>query len=202
MEGFQPTATDCLKNFKRAQRLQDKTFVEFASWKTAIFDYYCNLRSVKDFNSLKELIISDKLYETLDAEIKSHIGIKQGEEWFKPQVLGREWDLFYSTQWKALAEVKHLWAEIWKTKDLILVKNILKEQFKYKESLDNHVNYSNKSEQTWYVCIDASYLTWNCPEHVERNKIMKIKVKNIVKGIKIVSGIKSMSYKSVRNELE
>lgn len=102
---FQLTAIDCLKVFKKAQRLEEESFVQFPSQTTAFFYHYCNLRSVKDFFFLKKLTIFDKLYKILDAKTKSHTGIKQGKRWFKPHDLKQECDLFYSTSEKCLAEV-------------------------------------------------------------------------------------------------
>lgn len=49
--------------------------MQFASWVAAIFYYYCNPRWVKRFRFTEGLIVSDKLYETLNAETKYHIDI-------------------------------------------------------------------------------------------------------------------------------
>ncbi|GFV06556.1 integrase catalytic domain-containing protein [Trichonephila clavipes] len=68
--------------------------------KCEFYNYYCQLREVNDFKSACELIISDKIIETLDRELNAHIGIKQGEMWFKPQELAREWDIFISSKGK------------------------------------------------------------------------------------------------------
>ncbi|GFW38932.1 integrase catalytic domain-containing protein [Trichonephila clavipes] len=66
----------------------------FASRLSATFDYYCQLRKVKEFRSLCDLIISDKIFETLDRDTMNHIATKQGETYFKPQQLGRECDVY------------------------------------------------------------------------------------------------------------
>ncbi|GFW01731.1 integrase catalytic domain-containing protein [Trichonephila clavipes] len=100
LKEFQPTTYECLNQFKKAQKLPSDIYVQFASRLSANFNYYCQLREANDFKSVCELIISDKIIETLDLELNAHIGIKQGEMWFKPQELARECDIFISSKGK------------------------------------------------------------------------------------------------------
>ncbi|GFV17540.1 DUF1758 domain-containing protein [Trichonephila clavipes] len=93
---FQPTPQECLSNFKMARKLPSENYVQFASRLGATFDYYCQLRKVNEFRSLCDLIISDKIFETLDRDTMNHIATKQGETYFKPQQLGRECDVYLS----------------------------------------------------------------------------------------------------------
>ncbi|GFS93594.1 integrase catalytic domain-containing protein [Trichonephila clavipes] len=86
---FEPTPQECLGNFKKARKLPSENYVQFASRLSATFDYYCQLRKVNEFRSLCDLIISDKIFETLDRDTMTHIATKQGETYFKPQQLGR-----------------------------------------------------------------------------------------------------------------
>ncbi|GFV75186.1 integrase catalytic domain-containing protein [Trichonephila clavipes] len=67
---------------------------------SATFDYYCQLRKVNEFRSLRDLIISDKIFETLDKDTMNHIATKQRETYFKPQQLGRECDVYLSARGK------------------------------------------------------------------------------------------------------
>ncbi|GFT95546.1 uncharacterized protein TNCV_1300551 [Trichonephila clavipes] len=46
--------------------------------------YYCKLRGANDFESVNQLIVADKMFEMLDSETATHIGVLQGEEWYKP----------------------------------------------------------------------------------------------------------------------
>jgi hypothetical protein len=101
---FEPTPQECLNNFKKAQKSPSESYVQFASRLSASFDYYCQLRKVKDFQSLCELIVSDRIFETLDRELMTHIGVKQGETYFKPQQLGRECDIYLSSKGKCKSE--------------------------------------------------------------------------------------------------
>ncbi|GFU61590.1 integrase catalytic domain-containing protein [Trichonephila clavipes] len=90
LKEFQPTPYECLNQFKKAQKLPSESYVQFASRLSANFNYYCQLREVNDFKSVWELVISNKIIETLDRELNTHICIKQGEMWFKPQDLARD----------------------------------------------------------------------------------------------------------------
>ncbi|GFW56455.1 transposon Tf2-6 polyprotein [Trichonephila clavipes] len=97
---FEPTPQECLSNFKKARKLPSENYVQFASRLSATFDYYCQLRKVNEFRSLCDLIISDKIFETLNRDRMNHIATKQGETYFKPQQLGRECDVYLSARGK------------------------------------------------------------------------------------------------------
>ncbi|GFX23556.1 DUF1758 domain-containing protein [Trichonephila clavipes] len=60
--------------------------------------YYCSLRKVNSFESLCDLIISDKLFETLNKETATHIGIREAEDWFRPIDLAKECDIYISSR--------------------------------------------------------------------------------------------------------
>nr|XP_042908182.1 uncharacterized protein LOC122271326 [Parasteatoda tepidariorum] len=100
---FEPTAQAVLENFRRASR-ENETHIQFASRLTTSFDYYLNLRGVKDFETLKQLIVSDKLFRTLDRDTASHINVRQGEKWFKPLELAKECDLYFTSRGKIITE--------------------------------------------------------------------------------------------------
>ncbi|GFX80515.1 hypothetical protein TNCV_5115161 [Trichonephila clavipes] len=104
---FEPTPLICLQNFQKAKRMPNETHVQLASRLLMNWDQYCNLRNVNDFNSLKELIVSDKLYETLDNETAVHINIKQEQNWFKPIQMGKKCDMFYACKGKSFSEFTH-----------------------------------------------------------------------------------------------
>ncbi|GFX78532.1 DUF1758 domain-containing protein [Trichonephila clavipes] len=96
---FEPTAQAVLKNFRNACR-ENETHVQFASRLTTNFDYYLKLRKVTDFDTLKELIILDKMFQTLDRETAAHINIRQSGDWFRPLQLGKECDLYFTSSAK------------------------------------------------------------------------------------------------------
>ncbi|GFX93169.1 integrase catalytic domain-containing protein [Trichonephila clavipes] len=100
LRDIEPTTQECLSNFKNARKLPSENYDQFASRLSATFDYYCQLRKANEFRSLCDLIISDKIFETLDRDTMNHIATKQGETYFKPQQLGRECDVYLSARGK------------------------------------------------------------------------------------------------------
>ncbi|GFT73775.1 CCHC-type domain-containing protein [Trichonephila clavipes] len=66
--------------------------------------YYCKLREANDFESVNQLIVADKMFEMLDSETATHIGVLQGEEWYKPRDLGKQRDIFYASKGKSYDE--------------------------------------------------------------------------------------------------
>jgi hypothetical protein len=104
LKEFQPTPQECLNSFRNAQKSPNENFVQYASRLNANFEYYCQLREVKDLKSLSELIVSDKLFCELERDLKTHIAVKQGETWFRPQELGRECDIYLSSKGKTQPE--------------------------------------------------------------------------------------------------
>ncbi|GFX18554.1 uncharacterized protein TNCV_3371271 [Trichonephila clavipes] len=63
--------------------------------------YYCKLRGANDFESVNQLIVADKMFEMLDSETATHIGVLQGEEWYKPRDLDKQCDIFYASKGKS-----------------------------------------------------------------------------------------------------
>ncbi|GFU34988.1 integrase catalytic domain-containing protein [Trichonephila clavipes] len=95
---FQLTPRECLNSFKNAVKSSGETYIQFAARLTANFQYYCSLRKVNSFESLCDLIISDKLFETLNKEFATHIGIREAEDWFRPIDLAKECDIYISSR--------------------------------------------------------------------------------------------------------
>ncbi|GFV30470.1 hypothetical protein TNCV_968571 [Trichonephila clavipes] len=56
------------------------------------------IKKVNSFESLCDLIISDKLYETLNKETATHFGIREAEDWFRPIDLAKECDIYISSR--------------------------------------------------------------------------------------------------------
>ncbi|GFU67827.1 integrase catalytic domain-containing protein [Trichonephila clavipes] len=95
---FQLTPRECLNSFKNAVKSSGETYIQFAARSTANFQYCCSLRKVNSFESLCDLIISDKLFETLSKETATHIGIREAEDWFRPIDLAKECDIYISSK--------------------------------------------------------------------------------------------------------
>ncbi|GFT71756.1 retrovirus-related Pol polyprotein from transposon 17.6 [Trichonephila clavipes] len=95
---FQVTPRECLNSFKNAVKSSGETYIQCAARLTANFQYYCSLRKVNSFESLCDLLISDKLFETLNKETATHIGIREAEDWFRPIDLAKECDIYISSR--------------------------------------------------------------------------------------------------------
>ncbi|GFX36816.1 integrase catalytic domain-containing protein [Trichonephila clavipes] len=104
LQEFEPTPQSCLENFKKATRQNCESHVQFASRLTTNSEYYLKLRDVSNFEVLKQLIVSDKIFSTLDKETASHISVRQADKCFDTLTLGKEIDLFYSSRGKPLSE--------------------------------------------------------------------------------------------------
>ncbi|GFU67225.1 integrase catalytic domain-containing protein [Trichonephila clavipes] len=83
---------------ERAHNVLLRDIHQFAARLTANFQYYCSLRKVNSFESLCDLLISDKLFETLNKETATHIGIREAEDWFRPIDLAKECDIYISSR--------------------------------------------------------------------------------------------------------
>ncbi|GBL91358.1 hypothetical protein AVEN_203505-1 [Araneus ventricosus] len=74
--------------------------------------YYCKSRGVKDFESVNQLIVADKIFQTLDSETAVHIGVLQGKDWFRPRDLGQRCDIFYTAKGKSYdGSVRAKWCD-------------------------------------------------------------------------------------------
>ncbi|GFV18791.1 hypothetical protein TNCV_4756781 [Trichonephila clavipes] len=104
LKEYEPSPKICLENFRKAKRNSDETFSQFASHLTSMWLYYCKLRDANDFESFNQLIVADKMFEILDSETATHIGVLQGEGWYKPRDLGKQCDIFYASKGKSYNE--------------------------------------------------------------------------------------------------
>ncbi|GFV91459.1 retrovirus-related Pol polyprotein from transposon opus [Trichonephila clavipes] len=104
LKEYEPSPKICLENFRKAKRNSDETFSQFATRLTSMWLYYCKLRGANDFESVNQLIVADKMFEMLDSETATHIGVLQGEEWYKPRNLGKQCDIFYASKGKSYDE--------------------------------------------------------------------------------------------------
>lgn len=72
-----------------AFRQTNESHMQCAARLTTAWEYYLKNRKIKTFDELLQLIISDKLFSTLDHETSMHIGIKQGEGWMPPTEMAK-----------------------------------------------------------------------------------------------------------------
>ncbi|GFW96666.1 integrase catalytic domain-containing protein [Trichonephila clavipes] len=152
---FQLTPRECLNSFKNAVKSSGETYIQFAARLTANFQYYCSLRKVNSFESLCDLIISDKVYETLNKETATHIGIREAEDWFRPIDLAKECDIYISSRSGSRKEIPITYGY---TQDPFKNKS---QNFKTKIK-ENYPQYHERENKNCYICGDSSHCARDC----------------------------------------
>ncbi|GFU86249.1 integrase catalytic domain-containing protein [Trichonephila clavipes] len=147
---FQLTPRECLNSFKNAVKSSGETYIQFAARLTANFQYYCSLRKVNSFESLCDLIISDKLFETLNKETATHIGIREAEDWFRPIDLAKECDIYISSRSGSHKEIPITYGY---TQDPFKNRS---QNFKPKIK-ENYPQYLERENKNCYICGDSSH---------------------------------------------
>ncbi|GFV42092.1 DUF1758 domain-containing protein [Trichonephila clavipes] len=122
---------------------------------TANFQYYCSLRKVNSFESLCDLIISDKLFETLNKETATYIGIREAEDWFRPNDLAKECDIYISSKNGSRKEIPIACGYTegpFKNRSRNF-KPVIKE---------NSPQYLERENNNCYICGDSSHYARDC----------------------------------------
>ncbi|KAF8793951.1 hypothetical protein HNY73_001980 [Argiope bruennichi] len=154
---FQPSAKECWDNFQAAKRFKGENHVQFVSRLKANLEYYLELRKVKDFATLCELIVTDKLTSTLDKDTSEHILIKQGSDWLKPLMLAKEIDIYFRARNKSL-----FWEESRYTHDYSS-----RPRVNNSRQNNDHVHGGNIDRKTCFKCNSTSHLIKFCPQNVD-----------------------------------
>ncbi|GFT09717.1 integrase catalytic domain-containing protein [Trichonephila clavipes] len=152
---FQLTLRECLNSFKNAVKSSGETYIQFAARLTANFQYYCSLRKVNSFESLCDLIISDKLFETLNKETATHIGIREAEDWFRPIDLAKECDIYISSRGGSRKETPITYGY---TQDPFKNRS---QNFKPKIK-ENYPQYLERENKNCFICGDSSHCARDC----------------------------------------
>ncbi|GFS93192.1 transposon Ty3-G Gag-Pol polyprotein [Trichonephila clavipes] len=152
---FQVTPRECLNSFKNAVKSSGETYIQFAARLTANFQYYCSLRKVNSFESLCDLIISDKLFETLNKETATHIGIREAEDWFRPIDLAKECDIYISSRSGSHKEIPITYGY---TQDPFKNRS---QNFKPKIK-ENYPQYLERENKNGFICGDSSHCARDC----------------------------------------
>ncbi|GFW02921.1 retrovirus-related Pol polyprotein from transposon 412 [Trichonephila clavipes] len=117
--------------------------------------YYCSLRKVNSFESLCDLIISDKLFETLNKETATHIGIREAEDWFRPIDLAKECDIYISSRSGSRKEIPITYGY---TQDPFKNRS---QNFKPKIK-ENYPQYLERENKNCFICGDSSHYARDC----------------------------------------
>ncbi|GFW57785.1 retrovirus-related Pol polyprotein from transposon 412 [Trichonephila clavipes] len=135
--------------------IKSETYIQFAARSTANFQYYCSLRKVNSFESLCDLIISDKLFETLNKETATHIGIREAEDWFRPIDLAKECDIYISSRSGSHKEIPITYGY---TQDPFKNRS---QNFKTKIK-ENYPQYLERENKNCFICGDSSHYARDC----------------------------------------
>ncbi|GFU75699.1 retrovirus-related Pol polyprotein from transposon opus [Trichonephila clavipes] len=152
---FQLTPRECLNSFKNAVKSSGETYYQFAARLTANFQYYCSLRKVYSFESLCDLIISDKLFETLNKKTATHIGIREAEDWFRPIDLAKECDIYISSRSGSHKETPISYG--YTKTPLKIDHKTLKTKIK-----ENYPQYLDRENKNCFICGDSSHYARDC----------------------------------------
>ncbi|GFW39089.1 transposon Tf2-9 polyprotein [Trichonephila clavipes] len=112
-------------------------------------------KKVNSFESLCDLIISDKLFETLNKETATHIGIREAEDWFRPIDLAKECDIYISSKNGSHKETPITYGY---TQDPFKNKS---QNFKTKIK-ENYPQYLERENKNCFICGDSSHYARDC----------------------------------------
>ncbi|GFT47498.1 transposon Tf2-6 polyprotein [Trichonephila clavipes] len=137
------------------------------------------LLKVNSFESLCDLLISDKLFETLNKETATHIGIREAEDWFRPIDLAKECDIYISSRSGSRKETP-------------IACGYTEDPFKnrprnYKPEIkDSYPQNLERQNKICYICGDSSHYARDCEKrfkpkesHIHNRKnVNSLKVKS------------------------
>ena len=117
-EDYEEVKKQVLREFKmtpRAYRMQflesakeaTESWMQYASRLETIFSYYMEGRSVETIEKLTQLIVSDRMKDTMPYKLKEYILTKEGEEWLEPRVLAEAADVYVSNVGEQFVNFKH-----------------------------------------------------------------------------------------------
>ncbi|GFU87513.1 DUF1758 domain-containing protein [Trichonephila clavipes] len=112
-------------------------------------------QKVNSFESLCDLIISDKLFETLNKETATHIGIREAEDWFRPIDLAKECDIYISSRSGSHKEIPITYGY---TQDPFKNRS---QNFKPKIK-ENYPQYLERENKNCFICGDSSHCARDC----------------------------------------
>ncbi|GFT16771.1 retrovirus-related Pol polyprotein from transposon opus [Trichonephila clavipes] len=152
---FQVTPRECLNSFKNAVKSSGETHPICCKIDGKLPIYYCSLRKVNSFESLCDLLISDKLFETLNKETATHIGIREAEDWFRPIDLAKECGIYISSRSESRKETP-------------IACGYTEDPFKnrprnYKPKIKNsYLQNLERQNKNCYICGDSSHYARDC----------------------------------------
>ena len=168
-ENYEEVKKQVLREFKmtpQAYRMQfmesmkeaTESWMQYASRLKTILSYYMEGRSVVTIEKMTQLIVSDRMKDTMPYKLKEYILSKEGEEWLEPRILAKAADVYVSNVSEQMVNFKHkssssgnhngnkpvTGSDNWKTSDHGAGKNVNERSVK---SENKQVYQNHKSEQ-------------------------------------------------------
>ena len=117
-EDYEEVKKQVLREFKmtlRAYRMQfmestkeaTESWMQYASRLETILSYYMEGRSVVTIGKMTQLIVSDRMKDTMPYKLKEYILSKEGEEWLEPRVLAEAADVYVSNVGEQMVNFRH-----------------------------------------------------------------------------------------------
>ncbi|GFS59304.1 retrovirus-related Pol polyprotein from transposon opus [Trichonephila clavipes] len=99
--------------------------------------------------------VEEKQFETLNKETATHIGIREAEDWFRPNDLAKECDIYISSKNGSHKEIPTTYGY---TQDPFKNRS---QNFKPKIK-ENYPQYLERENKNCYICGDSSHYTRDC----------------------------------------
>ena len=197
-ENYEEVKKQVLREFKmtpRAYRMQfmestkkaTESWMQYASRLETIVSYYMEGRSVETIEKMTQLIVSDRMKDTMPYKLKEYILFKKGEEWLEPRILAEAADVYVSNVGEQMVNFKHksnssgnhngnkpvTGSDNWKTSDHDAGENVNERSMKsenkqvYQNRKSEHGNWrSNPSNSRMplkcYICGGTHLQRKNC----------------------------------------
>ncbi|XP_042147450.1 uncharacterized protein LOC121836582 [Ixodes scapularis] len=75
--------------FTTAGKLREESWSQFAGRLNSYFSYYVNSRKVDTYDDLLQLVVADRLKESLPNEIKAYVALNETGEWLRPEAIAK-----------------------------------------------------------------------------------------------------------------
>jgi hypothetical protein len=80
--------------FYDTSKVNGETWLQFGSRLELYLQYYLESRNVTTFETLQQLLISDRIREAMPVEVRKLILLREEEEWLKPRQMAEQADVY------------------------------------------------------------------------------------------------------------
>ncbi|XP_040067327.1 uncharacterized protein LOC120840740 [Ixodes scapularis] len=75
--------------FNTTGKLREESLSQFAGRLNSYFSYYLNSRKVETYHDLLQLVVADRLKESLPNETKAYVALNETGEWLRPEAIAK-----------------------------------------------------------------------------------------------------------------